>query len=52
MYISCKIYMKIWAAVFVWSGVPLLVFGGGMRSTDGFQNIMSTYLALDTVYLW
>ena len=24
-------------------GASLLVFGGGMRSTDGFQNIMRTF---------
>ena len=38
--------MKIWSAVFVWSGAPLLVFGRGMLSTSGFQNIMRTFLAL------
>ena len=27
-------------------GVPLLVFGGGMCSTDDFQNIMRTFLTL------
>ena len=40
MYISGKIFMKIRLAFFVWSGAPLLVFGGSMRSTDDFQNIM------------
>ena len=40
MYICGKIFMKIWSAAFVWSGAPLLVFGGGIRSTDDFQNIM------------
>ena len=47
MYICGKIFMKIWPAVFVWLGVPLLVFGGGMCSTDDFQNIMRIFLALD-----
>ena len=47
MYICGKIFMKIWSAVFVWSGEPLLVFGGGMCSTDDFQNIMRTFLVLD-----
>ena len=28
-------------------GVPLLVFGKGMRFVDDFQNIMRTLLALD-----
>ena len=28
-------------------GAPLLVFGGGMLSTDDFQNIMISFLALD-----
>ena len=27
--------------------MPLLVFDGGMHSTDDFQNIMRTFLALD-----
>ena len=47
MYISGKIFLKISSAVFVWSGVPLLVFGGGVRSTDDFQTLMKTFLALD-----
>ena len=47
MYISGKIFMEIRSAVFVWSGVLLPVFGGGMLSTDDFQNIMRTFLALD-----
>ena len=47
MYISGKIFMKIWSAVFVWLGAPLLVLGGGMHSTDDLQNVMRTFLALD-----
>ena len=43
-YISGKIFMKMWSAVI---GTPVLVFGGGMRNTDDFQNIMRTFLALD-----
>ena len=39
--------MKILSAVFVWSGAPMLVFGGGMHSTDDFQNITRNLLALD-----
>ena len=27
--------------------MPLLVFGGGMHSTDDFQTIMKTFLDLD-----
>ena len=47
MYISGKIFVKIRSAVFVWSGALLLVFGGGMRSTDDFQNIMRTFFGVD-----
>ena len=47
MYISGKIFMKIWSAVFVWSCAPLLVFGEGMHCTDDIQNIMRTFFALD-----
>ena len=36
MYISGKIFMKIWSAAFVWLGASLLVFGGGMRSIEDF----------------
>ena len=52
MYISGKIFMKIWSAVFIWSGAPLLVFSGGMLFMDDFQNIMRTFLALDLAYPW
>ena len=47
MYISGKIFVKILSAGFVWLGAPFLVFGGGMCSTDDFQNIMRTFLPLD-----
>ena len=36
--------MKMWSEVM---SATLLVFGGGMRFTDDFQNIVRTFLALD-----
>ena len=39
--------MEIRSGVIVWLGAPLLVFGGGLHSTDEFKNVMVTSLALD-----
>ena len=39
--------MEIRTGVIIWLGAPLLVFGGGLRSTDEFKNVMVTSLALD-----
>ena len=47
-WISNKIFMKILSGVIVWLGAPLLVLGGGLRSTDEFKNVMVTFLAVDT----
>ena len=47
-WISNKIFMKIRSDVIVWLGAPLLVLGGGLRSTDEFKNAMVTSLAVDT----
>ena len=33
--------------VIVLLGTPLLVLGGGLRSTDEFENVMVTSMALD-----
>ena len=40
--------MEIRSLVIVWLGAPLLVLGGGLRSTDEFKNVMVTSFALDT----
>ena len=45
--ISNKIFMEKRSGVIVWLGAPLLVLGGGLRSTDEFRNVMVTILALD-----
>ena len=47
-WISNKIFMKILSGVIVWLGAPLLVLGGGLRSTDELKNVMVTSLAVDT----
>ena len=47
VWISNKIFMEIRSGVIVWLGAPLLVLGGGLRSTDEFKNIMRTSLTLD-----
>ena len=47
-WISNKIFMEIQSGVIVWLGAPLLVLGGGLRSTDEFKNVMVTSLAIDT----
>ena len=47
-WISNKIFMEIRPGVIVWLGVPLLVMGGGLHSTDEFKNVMGTSLAVDT----
>ena len=47
-WISNKIFMEIRSGVIVWLGAPLLVLGGGLRSTDEFKNVMVTSLAVDT----
>ena len=39
--------MEIQSGAIVWLGVPLLVFGGGLRSMDEFKNVMVTSLVLD-----
>ena len=39
--------MEIRSGVIVWLGVPLLVLGGGLRSTDKLKNVKVTYLAHD-----
>ena len=44
---SNKIFMEIRSLVIVWLGAPLLVLAGGLSSTDEFQNVMVTSLALD-----
>ena len=41
-YILGKIFIKIKSAVIVRSGAPLLVLGGGLHSSDDFQNVMGT----------
>ena len=43
-----KIFMEIRSGVIVWLGAPLLVLGGGLRSTDQFKNVVVTSLAIDT----
>ena len=40
--------MEMQSGVIVWLGVPLLVPGGGLHSTDEFQNVMMISLAVDT----
>ena len=45
--ISNQIFMEIRSGVIVWLGAPLLVVGGGLRSTDEFKNVMVTSLTLD-----
>ena len=40
--------MEIRSGVIIWLGVPLLVLGGGLRSMDEFENVLATFLALDT----
>ena len=44
-WISYKIFIQIRSVVIVWLGAPLLVLGGGLRSTDEFKNVMVTSLA-------
>ena len=39
--------MDIQSGDIIWLGAPLLVFGGGLYSTDEFKNVMVTFLALD-----
>ena len=39
-WISNKTFMEIRSGVIVWLGVPLLVLGGGLHSTDEFKNAM------------
>ena len=39
--------MEIQSGVIVWLGVPLLVLGRGLRSTDEYKNVMVTSLTLD-----
>ena len=46
-WISNKIFMEIRSRVIVWLSAPLLVLGGGLRSTDEVKNVMVTSLALD-----
>ena len=38
--------MEIRSGVIVWLGAPLLVFVGGLLSTDEFKNVMVTSLAI------
>ena len=46
--ISGKIFKKISSDVINWSGDPFLdIVGGGLRSPDGFQNIMGTLFSED-----
>ena len=40
--------MEIRPGVIVWLGTPLLVLGGGLRSTNELKNVMVTSLAIDT----
>ena len=40
--------MEIRSGVIVWLGVQLLVLGGGLHSTDEFENEMVISLAVDT----
>ena len=47
-WISHEIFIEIRSGVIVWLGVPLLVLGGGLRSTDEFKSVMVTSLAVDT----
>ena len=42
-----KILMEMQPVVIVWLGGTLLVFGGGLHSTDEFKNVTVTSLALD-----
>ena len=39
--------MQIPSGAIVWLTAPLLVLGGGLRSTSEFKNVMMTSLALD-----
>ena len=43
-----KIFMEIRSGFIVWLGAPLLVLGGGLRSTDELKNVMVASLATDT----
>ena len=42
-YTSRKIFTKVWSAVIIWSGAPLLGFGGGLLSPDDFQNVTGSW---------